>query len=235
MILSLLACGPKHAPVVVVDANPVTALARARAEPDPDPMAAGFSIDIEGAEGKVSARGSLVVFAPDRFRIEIRGPIGPAVVVVVCDGHSASAWIAGKNRFYTSADADAALRRLAGGAAGIQAVTSLLMGRLPDLEGEPMVGPGGLTWERPGDAFTTQLDPTTAHLRHAVVTADGRSALEATWEPGAWPSAMTATLHTMGGVSVSVDFDDWKAVFPPDSVFSLTAPAGAEVLPFPGG
>lgn len=179
----------------------------------------------------VNAQGSLVVSPPDRFRVELRGPIGPPALVVVCDGKQLTAWNTMKGQAWRADDPDAALRRLTGEAAGLAAIADVLIGRLPAV-GEPtwdvdhyrFAGPGG-------EVVRAQLDGRTAHLRtlHAADAA-GVTLLDARFTPGPFPSALHVELPALGA-RADVAFKEWQTVAPPDSAFSVVLPPS--VVPVP--
>lgn len=233
MILLLLAACPRSEPVLVLDADPAALLGRARAEAPPGPVYAPFSAVVTTRDSKFNASGTLLVVAPDRLRLELKGPIGPPQVVVACDGERVRAYVAPKNLF-VEAHADDDLGRLLGvdGVDGAALATSLLLGRVPAMGAEPTLSsrPPGLAWTRPdGAAFSLVLDAATAHLAAArAVGPAGEVLLDATWVPGAFPEALDLALPSLS-TAASVKFGAWGAAAPSDAAFVLTAPEGAEV------
>lgn len=234
-MLPLLACVPKHPPPPVPLRDPAVVLAEAQAEAPAPPVAARFSIDIERADGAISASGTAVIAAPDRFRVELRGPIGPPQVIATCDGTSFRAWVAQKNTVYTGEDAEAALRGWTGGSAGVDDVVALLLGRMPSL-GEPdLVDVSDrrprVRWTRDdGVSVTALLDPTTAHLYSLAGTdAAGQSWLEARYEPGPYPGRLELHLPALN-LDVDATFSEWQRVDPPETAFTLPIPEGAAVV-----
>lgn len=175
-----------------------------------------------------------MVAAPDRFRLELRGPIGPPAFLVACDGHRLTAWATGKGQAWRHEDADAGLRALTGGSAGLAAVTSLLLGRLP-AEGNPSWTGEAYRWEGPkGEVITAQLEARSAHLAFLdAVDAAGAPMFRARWEPDLLPERLQLSLPTIG-VSADLRFSGWEAVQPPDSAFALQLPESVVPAPFPG-
>lgn len=234
----LLACVPKHPPPPVPLRDPAVVVAEAQAEAPSPPVAARFSIDIERSDGTLSASGTAVLAAPNRFRVELRGPIGPPQVIATSDGTTFRAWVAQKNTIYSSDDAEAALRGWTGGAAGVGDVVALLLGRMPSLGDPDTVDVSDrrprVRWTRDdGVSVVALLDPTTAHLYSIAGTdAAGRSWLDARYEPGPYPGRLELQLPALN-LKVDANFAEWQPVDPPDTAFTLPIPEGATVLPIP--
>lgn len=231
MLLALLiACGPKHLPTPV-PSDPATLIARARAEAVPGPQIAHFTIRIETPDGTISALGTGIFAAPNRFRVELRGPIGPAQLTAASDGHRVTAFILGKNTAYVGEDAEAAVRSWTGGAAGLDAVVSLLLGRLPELGTPSSVTPMP-TWSRAdGAVVRIALDGTTAHLvRVEVIDAAGVPGLTANYAPAAFPAHLDIDLPALHA-KAAVDYSDWQTGAPPDAAFTVFIPPGATIIP----
>ncbi|MES2642183.1 MAG: hypothetical protein V4850_22055 [Myxococcota bacterium] len=244
-LLAVLTGCPKpptpEGPLVAVD--PEALLARAVAEAPPGPSATTFDLRLDLADSRVNAQGALLVSPPDRFRIEVRGPIGPPQVVVVSDGTGLRTWLAAKNELYTADDADATIAAYTGGEAGLEALASLLLGRLPAL-GVPdrfrVEGVPAYRWVGPGESHVdASLDPRTAHLV-ALALADelGAALLDARVEGNEWPERLVAVLPQQR-VTATLEFEEWKPASPSDAAFLLAAPPGATVRPLlftgPGG
>ncbi len=232
--LLLASCKPVVPPSPVV-ADPAPLVARAQAETLPGPVYATFGAVIRTPDQTLSVQGTLVIAAPDRFRVELRGPIGPAQVVLTCNGQDASVWVAPKNTFYAVPEANAALGDLLGGGAqiaGATVATQLLLGRLPSLPGEPTLSAAGsvarVAWTRPdGARFEAGIDSATAHLVSARATnAAGVLLLNADWKPGVFPAAMRLELPTLG-VQADVQFHEWNTASPTDAAFEGAAPEGS--------
>jgi len=231
ILLALLGC-PRGGPALTFEADPAALLGRARAEAAPGAVYAPFSAVLAMKDNRVTAGGNVVVVAPDRFRVELRGPIGPPQLVVACDGDMVRAYLAPKNLF-VEASADAGLATVLGaeGGDGARVATSLLLGRVPILPGEPTLvpSPPGLQWSRgDGAAFSVVLDAATAHLAAARANdTAGRPLLDATWTPGAFPGALNVTIPSLT-VSADVKFGEWSPASPSDAAFVLARPEGAE-------
>ncbi len=236
--LLLLGCKPV-VPAAPVVTDAAALVARTRAEAAAAPTYASFSALLRLPDQSVSLQGTLVVSAPDRFRVELRGPIGPAQVIVTCNGTDATAWLAPKNSFRVLPDANRALGTLLGGAEGLggaAVATSLLLGRLPELPGVPELRAAGsvatATWARPdGASFEAAIESRTGHLVSArALDAGGQLLLDAAWEPGPLPASMRVSLPTLGVVA-DVRFSSWNPAAPADSLFEGVAPDGAVVSP----
>lgn len=232
--MALAGC-PKAPPPAATAADPVAALERARAEATPGPVYAPFNAVITTPDQRLTVAGSLVVAAPDRFRIELRGPIGPPQVVITSDGKAAQAYVAPKNTYYTSNDASAALAGFLGinDVNGAALVASLLLGRVPALPGMPSLNAAGqLVWSREdGASITITMDEQTAHLATAeAYAAEGNRQFRADWTPGPFPVALRAELPTIHS-GIDLKFGDWQAAAPTDAAFVLVIPEGSKVVP----
>ncbi|MDP2315545.1 MAG: hypothetical protein Q8P41_21785 [Pseudomonadota bacterium] len=237
LLLALAGCPPKAPPpeLPLGPIDPAALLERAATEAAPGPSAATFDLRVELPEQHVSAQGVVIVAPPDRFRIEVRGPIGPAQVVVVSDGTRLTTWLAGKNQVYVADQADATLSAYTGGEAGLEALASLLLGRLPALGTPDLLRREGVPefrWTGPGQSHVdATLDPRTAHLV-ALALADeaGAALLDARVQGREWPEELVAVLPQQR-ITATLEFDEWKPAAPPDTAFVLAPPPGSEVKP----
>lgn len=239
--LALLAGCPKPGPVVVAaDAVPEDVMERARAEAAPGPVYSNFTAVLSTENGRVTASGTLVVAAPNQFRVELRGPIGPPQLVVACDGTAVRAFVASKNTWYESLDANRDVGALlgAGDLPGAAIATALLLGRLPPIPEAPVLSAAGpvanLSWARSdGAALSIGLDGATAHLVDAhAQNAAGERLLDAAWVPGVWPEGLTLSLPTLKA-GADVRFGSWQPATPTPAAFTLPQPLGSTALPFP--
>lgn len=237
--LLLAGCKPRDLPAPDVTDAPGL-YARAVAEAPGGAVYAPFDVVLALPDQRLTLNGGLVVSPPGRFRVELKGPIGPAQLIVTCDGTAVRAWVAPKNQFYVADDADGALGRLVGGAPGLHGAAvaaSLLLGRVPDLGAAPALRAAGpvatARWAREdGAAFEAGLDSRTAHLVDARATdASGQLLFSGAWKPGAEnPDALLVHLPTLGA-SADVRFGAWAPATPTDAAFLMEAPAGAQVKP----
>lgn len=236
LVLALLSGCPKptpEAPLPTVD--PRELLARATAEAPPGASAATFDLRVESPEQNVNANGALVVSPPDRFRVEVRGPIGGPALVVVSDGTRLRAWLASKNELLTADTADAVIAGYTGGEVGLEALASLLLGRLPTLRAPDLVRPETIPsyrWVGPAQShLDVALDPRSGHLAgFGLVDELGAELLSADVAGGeAWPTKLVARVPRKGIVA-TFEFDEWRPAAPPDSAFVLE-PEGAVVKP----
>ncbi len=229
-------CPPKAPPeepaAVVVD--PLVLLAQAQREPAPGPSAASFDLRVRTPDQNIAAQGALVVVPPAKFRVEVRGPIGGPQLVVVSDGEGLRAWVAADNALLVAPDADARIRAYTGDEAGLDALASLLLGRLPALDRPPLFQPTvppSFRWPGPGQShLDATLDSRTAHLV-ALSLADeaGAALLEADVAGAAWPTRLEVRIPTKGIVA-ELAFGEWRPATPSDAAFVL-APAGATTRP----
>ncbi|MSP56912.1 MAG: hypothetical protein EXR69_15110 [Myxococcales bacterium] len=238
-LVGLAACHHPPPPLLVVQ-DPATLLARALALPMTPAVSNRFGIHIHTPEQDVTAWGALVVRAPDHFRIEIAGPIGPPVVIVACDGADVNAWVSTKQTFYAGVDADQTLRRITGGAAGLEVVTAMLVGQLPAVLGTPAGSASeppfvwSWWWTAPdGSRLTTGLDTRTSRLTHVrAQDPEGRVLLGARFTnadlTSRYPTRLSADLPTLY-TSVQVDFGEWHPATPTDAAFRISAPAGTTI------
>ncbi len=238
ILLFLGSCKPVEAPRLDV-IDPAALYARALAEPRPSSMYANFDAVIAAPGQRLALNGTLVVSPPDRFRVELRGPIGPVQLVVTCDGKDVRAWVAPKNSFYQADNADATLGKLLGAGQevhGAAVATSLLMGRVPTLPVSPELGAAGpvatARWARAdGASFSLGIDGRTAHLIDARATDEkGVVLFSGAWVPGEWPRALNVVLPTLEA-SADVSFGKWAPATPTDAAFRLTAPTGSLLVP----
>ncbi|MDP2311060.1 MAG: hypothetical protein Q8P18_33880 [Pseudomonadota bacterium] len=236
LVALLTGCPKPPAPEGPIEAvSPEVLLTRALGEPAPGPATSSFDLRLDLPDQRINAQGALLVSPPDRFRIEVRGPIGPPQVVVVSDGKGIRTWLAGKNELYTADDADARIAAYTGGEAGMEALASLLLGRLPALGAPDLVRADSkptYRWTGPGESHVdAALDPRTAHLV-ALALADevGAPLLDAQVEGAQWPERLVAVLPQQG-ITATLEFKEWKAAEPSDAAFVLAAPPGAAVKP----
>lgn len=246
LALGLVAACHHPPPPLLVVQDPASLLAHALAVPSTEPVSNRFGIHIHTPDQDVTAWGGLVVRAPDHFRIEIAGPIGPPVVIVACDGVDVNAWLSTKQTFYTGTNADLTLRRITGGAAGLEVVTAMLVGQLPAVLGSPAgsaASPPVLWtwwWTAPdGSRLTTALDTRTSRLIEVnAQDPAGRVLLSARLThadlTSRYPTRMSADLPTLY-TSVQVDFGEWRPASPTDAAFHISAPAGAATKALGGG
>lgn len=210
-------------------------LQAAVARPAAEPTLARFDIGLTLKDKRVSANGSLILSPPDRFRLEVRGPIGGPALLVTSDGHSVAAWVASKNQLWQGADADAALRGITGGAAGLSAVVAVLSGRLIEL-GTPTsavstIGGALYTWDGPGgSSLLAELTADDGNLaRLTALNSAGAPLVSAAISHGErGPAWLIVDLPAME-VGAEIQFTSWEPYTPADALFTLTAPPGAEV------
>lgn len=235
-LLLLTGC-PVVLPAAPDVVDPAALFERARTEPSPPSSYATFSTVITVGAQRLTANGTLVVSPPDRFRVELRGPIGPAQLVVTCNGHDVRAYVASENTYYIAVDADGALGRVLGAGEAVRgaaAATSLLMGRLPALDTVPALSASGsvatATWTRAdGARLALGVDSRTAHLTDATATdASGVLLFSGKWAPDAWPTALGVRLPSLG-VAADLRFNEWKGASPTDAAFLLVPPQGSTV------
>lgn len=183
-LLWLGACakrGPESA------ADPAELLAEARSRKLPFALRGAFSVTIHRGEAELSTRGGLVLHAPDRFRLEVLGPVGTPALIVASDGGVIDVWNAQDQVFYRGPDADAVLAELSGGAVTLSDVVRVLTATLP----LPEAPVRSATVEDRHLALTLDAPEQTT----LVARVDGRSGLleEARWSARARPCSARAT------------------------------------------
>ncbi len=229
-------------PPLTTTQDPASLLGRALGLPTTDPVSNRFSIHIHTPDQDITAWGGLVVRAPDHFRVEIAGPIGPPVLIIACDGVAVNAWLSPKQTFYAGPDADATLRTITGGSAGLDVVTAMLVGQLPAVLGTPAgsaaVPPYEWTWwwtSPDGSRLTAGLDTRTSRLVEVnAQDPTGRVLLRGRLThadlTSRYPTRLAADLPTLYA-SVQVDFGEWRPAAPKDIAFVIAPPEGATVHP----
>jgi hypothetical protein len=232
VIAFLLGCTPKAPPPVVV-ADPA-ALVAAASEPLDAPVAGRLTTTVITADKGFSAVGLLLLAPGGKFRLELRGPIGPPQLVVTCNGVRLAAYVASKDEAWVTDDA----RDWLGGAVGPdldpEDLVGLLAGRLPTLPtawvpGE--IGPGWLdvSYARAdGMAARARLDAAASRVRELSVASAESELFRATIEPAAMPRALDVTLPSLGA-RAEASFSSWEPVAPTDAAFSMTLPATTAV------
>lgn len=249
--LALLTIGCHRAPPpLMATQDPATLLTHALAVPPTTPVSNRFNIHIHTPDQDITAWGGLVVRAPDHFRVEIAGPIGPPVLIIACDGAAVNAWLAPKQTFYAGPDADATLRTITGGSAGLDVVAAMLVGQLPSVLGVPAGSaaepPYEWTWwwtSPDGSRLSAGLDTRTTRLVDVrAQDPAGRVLLQARLThadlTSRYPTRLSADLPTLYA-SVQVDFGEWRPATPTDAAFVIAPPAGATLrvlgAPTPSG
>ncbi len=240
----LAGCHPP-APPAPVAIDPDALLAAAEAGASGGPVTSRFHVAIHSADRDSLAWGGIVVAPPNRFRVDLAGPIGPPLVVLACDGEAVSAWLAATATFYTGPHADPAFRGWMGGVPGAEVVTALLLGRLSPGLGVPTgsgaAGPDGWSWwwtALNGGSLTAIVNPETTRLT-SVLSKDGFgathvSAVYSYADPASpFPTHLALTVPPLD-TSLTVDFGPWQVANPVDAIFDLPVPAGATVVPLDG-
>ncbi len=232
-LLMLLACphGGPGGP-----ASPEELLARASTPAPEGAVVSRFDMNVSTPTTRGPASGTLLVDPPDRFYLEVRPPVGGPALVAACDGTVVSAWIAGQQKFFSHPAAEEGLRGLTRGAIGLEAIVSLLTGRVPPL-GAPqslLSGPATIDaeWAGPnGTRLKVGIDPAKGRLVRMVgLDGTGALAVQAALLPGpVYPLAMNVEIPRLQ-TTVEIEFGPWKVADVPDARYKLTAPAGVQVL-----
>lgn len=229
----LLAC--PHTPVGK-PGDPAVVLSRSRAPVPENAVVTKFNMNVVTPNVRGPASGTLLVDPPDRFYLEIRPPVGGPLLVATSDGKEVSAWLSGKNLFFTQPDADVGLKALTGGVAGLQAVVSLLTGRLPEL-GTPASlaeGPGTVEgeWVGPeGTRLKVSMDPMRGRMVRLIGLDNGGTiAVDVQITPGLlYPRDLVVSIPRIGA-SAEVEFKEWVPIQVPEERYHLNAPVGSQVL-----
>ena len=223
-VLTLLLAGCLHrvpqpvGPLPPRAANAVELWSVALADPLPGPRRADVRVQL--ANG-LSARGVLAVAPPDRLRLDVFGPIGGPVLVVVSDGTALRSWQAEGNRWTVIPDADHEIAALmagthgaeggppsatpppsgvdapssVGSADGLDTLVRVLLGYAPQVAPTSGSPNGAVAWAGPrGSEVRARLDPGTARLAHVTAGFAGAAAPWMALEntPGSLPEALPA-------------------------------------------
>lgn len=236
-LLWLGACakrGPESA------ADPAELLAEARSRKLPFALRGAFSVTIHRGEAELSTRGGLVLHAPDRFRVEVLGPVGTPALIVASDGGVIDVWNAQDQVFYRGPDADAVLAELSGGAVTLSDVVRVLTATLP-LPEAPVRSATvedrhlALTLDAPEQTtLVARVDGRSGLLEEARVEREGATLLSASY-PSARKIGRTELPWEMSlsvpaiQLRVDIQMQSWDELGQVPEVFSLTPPAGAQV------
>ncbi len=253
MLAALLLVGCLHnapsGPLPPRAEDPVALLGLAQHDPSPGGVLGEFSGLIHSGGKTLPARGSLMVQAPSRFRLEVRGPIGGAALVVATSGDAIVGWVASSNTSWVLADADAALKDvLMDDSAGVASIVALVLGRVPRVATPPVVRVGMPTptyrWGASAGGVEVVLDPGSARLtRGEVFREDGTTLLQIDATPGGGPDFLPRSLEVRVPLACGPDdeacdvlhaelrFDGWSRITPEPSAFDFAPPEGSTVRP----
>lgn len=230
MIALLLACAPKAPPPVIV--TDPAALVAAASEPLAAPVVGRLSASVVAPGRGFSAVGVLLLAPGGKFRLELRGPIGPPQLVVACDSRRLVAYVTAKDEAWVAEDAVAWLGGVVGPDLDPEDVVGLLAGRLPTLPtawvaGETGPGSLDLSYARAdGIAAQARLDAATSRVRSLVVSSAGTELLHATLEPADFPRSLDVSVPSLPA-RAEVSFSSWEPAAPGEGAFSLAVPATA--------
>lgn len=134
-LLLLLACGDKPGPGAAGDAKSIAEMAWARDVPFA--LKGGYSISIDAPKLGIggTTRGGLLVHRPDKFRLEIFSPLGSPLFYAASDT-ALSLYLVTEETYFHTDDAEALLRGVTGGSAGVRDFIALITGRLPFQDAE---------------------------------------------------------------------------------------------------
>lgn len=235
LCLFLLACGPKT-PTATGPMDPAAVLAAARAPLEAAPLRASYGIKISSASGTVATRGSLLLLAPDHFRVDILGGLGTPVVSLICDGAALAVWDGRSSAFYRADDAVGALGVATLGAVKLSDAVALLSGRLPLPDAEQL-GAGAadgavslLLQPVEGVRAAAVIDGSTALLRALTLTREGQDpAVILEYgppdkdSPRPLPGSLTAHAPSLG-LQVEIDFKSWELLEAAPPAFNTQPP-----------
>ena len=227
--------------------DPAALLGLAQQDPLPGTVLGEFSGLIHTGGRTLPARGTLLVQAPSRFRLEVRGPIGGAALVVATNGDAIVGWVASSNTSWVLTDANASLKDvLKDDSAGVASIVALLLGRVPGVATPPVVRVGMPTptyrWGGSAGRVEVALDPVSARLtRGEVFRDDGATLLQIDAEPGGGPDFLPRSLDVRVPLACRTDdqgcdvphaelrFDGWLRIAPDPSAFDFSPPEGSTV------
>ncbi len=188
------------------------------------------------------ASGGLVIDRPDRFRLEIYAPIVGPRFYGVSNGEAVNAFVVAQNTWLGGPDAEAALREITGGAAGLKDLVDLLTGRLPFEDAEVVGVEVGeeetvYTFQGPqGTRATVAVDARELTTRRVEAFDTSEvCVLRAEYsdykrsDRGLMPEEVTITVPP-AELEVVLSFRSWEELKEVPDAFSLPAPKGATRL-----
>lgn len=237
LLIGVTACA-KRAETPVAD--PAAVLAEARARRVPFALRGAFSVTLEREGAELGTRGGLVLHPPDRFRVEVLGPVGTPLVILASDGVALHVWNAQDQVFYRGDDAGAVLEELTGGAVTLADVVRLLTGTLPlpdapvrsataDGRDVSVVLEGG-----EGVTVLAQIDGRSALLQEIAVRRALTRLLTLTYgDPTrvgrqVLPGLIELEVPALP-LTAKVEMESWDELGQIPEVFSLSPPSGAAV------
>lgn len=245
LFLFALGCGhhpSERPPRAYEDASALMAGARARALPTA--VSGSYGIHVESAVLGIdgTTKGGLVIERPNRFRLDIISPFGTPLVYAVSDGVGFSVFVVNKNALYSTPDAEALLREASGGAAGLEDIVAVFVGKVP-FEGREVTGvqagDGETVFSFAGPEGTraeVALDDSDATTRRiAAYDAEGAMALTATYQDyqrvgeSRLPGEVLVTVPALG-LEVKLSFKSWTELAQAPDVFSVPAQPGVEPI-----
>jgi hypothetical protein len=239
-ILLMVACGPKHEPRQAADIELHQAWERQQSLA----LQARFNITIRGPDDEISTQGAMVLFAPDKIRLDVQTPLITPMFLLASDGSSLDIWLHRDGVFLQGSDALVVLEQITEGAIALEDVLVLMTGGLP-LEGAEVSTVEWLDDEVHVRVQSSRqiyadvwLQPETDTVRLFEVRRDGTGEDELIFrvELGdlmgvgrqELPEEMKIELPSIGwGVELEIRTWDELGVIP--DIFTLAPPPGAQV------
>lgn len=234
-VIWISACGKRPSGPA---ADPAAVLAEARARDLPFALRGAFSVTIRRGEAELGTRGGLVLHEPDRFRVEILGPVGTPALIVASDGRAIDVWNAQDQIFYHGPDAASVLAELTGGAVGLSDVVRVLTASLP-LPDAPVrsatMEDGALALALAGAEgvdVLARVDAKTGLLAELSVQRDGERLVHLAYGESKkvgrvrLPWLMSLEIPSLS-LGLELDVVSWDELGQVPEVFRLTPPAGA--------
>lgn len=198
------------------------------------PVSAKFTIHIERGDQTINAQGALLISPPSALRLEVSGPVGPPQLVVTSDGTRTAVWQAGARTLYEANDAPGLLGLLTGGAIGPEAITAVLLARVPALPPSAISNLAGTTWTLPEGGPLVEIGASCTNpdwLNALTVRRADRPALldvHGVTAKGRWQTLSFGIAPL--NLRADLVFDTWKPATPGSSAFDLRAPPNATVI-----
>jgi outer membrane biogenesis lipoprotein LolB len=239
----LLGCARGLKPQAPVDSTQnVIVLARER--PVPAALRARFHIKLKSEQLDVagSTGGGLVVERPGHGYFAVMGPLGSPLVTFASDGEGLAILLAREKRHLVATEAEAVVREVTGGTAGLDDLWAVLTGDLPFDDAKVK------TWKAEEEGVravfvgpkktlvVAMLDPVTGTMRWLEASRQKKLLLKATYAPykevdgQLMPTEVALEVPSLDLV-VTLRFKTWKAIDEMPDVFGQEAPGGIQSEP----
>lgn len=239
-LVFVLGCGRGlKAPPAPVE-QPASLLEVARKRPVPEVVAARVSLKVRSKPLKLAGTvgAGLVVERPGRGRLDVVGPFGGTLLTLSSDGEALSVLLVGARRHLVAADAEAVVREVSSGAAGLDDLVSVLVGDIPfdDVEATAVSaaedGSAMARLEGPRDTeLEVHLDQAGMPTRIDAFDPKGGLLLSAVYEGfeevdgGTLPTALTLELPSLE-LTIDMRYKSWSVLGEAPVDFTVGTPEG---------